>query len=475
MRQRLYGGIEAGGTKFVCVIGSGPDEIVESARIDVAGPAETIGAALAFFRRAVDAGVHLDAIGIGSFGPVELRDGHPRYGWITTTPKPGWSDTDLVGPVARELGLPVGFDTDVNAAALAEGRWGAARGLGSFIYLTMGTGIGGGAVAEGQLVHGLGHPEMGHLVVPRRPGDTFAGACPFHGDCFEGMASGPAVAARFGRRAETLDPADLAAATALVAFYLAAGVRSLVYALAPERVVVGGGLGTVPGLIEAARVELSAQLAGYPGHPEHDADAVPCPGGARWHGRAGRHAAPRGGCCRVEGVIRFDATPSAIETSTVLRLPETASRSLPSRGQVAVLGTINGTEFQTVLEPDGNAGHWMKVPDSLQEAADIRPGKTATLEIEVTKAWPEPDVPGDLATALASASEKVQDAWDDITPMARWEWVRWVNATRNPDTRERRVEVSISKLDHGKRRPCCFDLSSCTDPDLSRSGKLLES
>lgn len=272
MTHRQYGGIEAGGTKFVCVIGSGPDRIVETARIDVAGPAETIEATLAFFRRAVDAGVGLDAIGIGSFGPVELREGHPRYGWITSTPKPGWSNTDLVGPVARELGLPVGFDTDVNAAALAEGRWGAARGLRSFIYLTLGTGIGGGAVADGQLVHGLGHPEMGHVVVPRRPGDTFAGVCPFHGDCFEGMASGPAVAARFGHRAETLDGADLAAATRLVAFYLAAGVRSLVYALAPERVVVGGGLAAIPRLIEAARGELSAQLANYPGLSEHDGD-----------------------------------------------------------------------------------------------------------------------------------------------------------------------------------------------------------
>ncbi len=265
----MYGGIEAGGTKFVCVIGTDPDTIIETARIDVTGPAETIGAALAFFRRAVDAGTRLDAIGIGSFGPVELREGHPRYGWITTTPKPGWSGTDLVGPVASEFDLPVGFDTDVNAAALAEGRWGAARGLRSFVYLTLGTGIGGGAVVDGRLIHGLGHPEMGHLVVPRRPGDTFAGVCPFHGDCFEGMASGPAIAARFGRPAETLDGADRTAAAALVAFYLAAGVRSLVYALAPERIVVGGGLSAIPGLVEAARAELATQLADYPGLPEH--------------------------------------------------------------------------------------------------------------------------------------------------------------------------------------------------------------
>ena len=188
---------------------------------------------------------------------------------VTSTPKPGWSGTDLIGPVASEFGLPVGFDTDVNAAALAEGRWGAARGLESFIYITLGTGIGGGAVVEGRILHGLGHPEMGHVAVPRRPGDTFAGACPFHGDCFEGMASGPTIAARFGRPAETLEGADQAAAAALVAFYLAAGVRSLVYALAPERIVVGGGLSAIPGLFDAARSELARQLAGYPGLPEH--------------------------------------------------------------------------------------------------------------------------------------------------------------------------------------------------------------
>lgn len=178
---------------------------------------------------------------------------------------------------------------------------------------------------------------------------------------------------------------------------------------------------------------------------------------------------------RTAGVtIRFDATLSTIGTSTVLRLPETASAHLPSRGQVAVHGTINGAEFQTVLEPDGRSGHWMKVAHTLQQAAGIGAGDTATLDIGVTKDWPEPRVPQDLATALAAAPQKIQDLWTEITPMARWEWVRWVNATKNPDTRGRRVDVTISKMKHGMRRPCCFDLSACTDPDLSRSGRLLE-
>jgi fructokinase len=273
----LFGGLEAGGTKFVCVIGTGPDDVRATARIDVTTPAETLPAVVRFFREAVQGGVRLDAIGIGSFGPVELRAGHPRFGFITSTPKPGWSGTDVLGPIAEAFGLPVGFDTDVNGAALAEGRWGAARGLGSFVYLTLGTGIGGGAVADGRLVHGLGHPEMGHMAVPRRPGDDFPGRCPFHGDCFEGMANGPAIGDRFGRRAETLTGADQAEAAALAGWYLAAGIRSIVYALAPERIVVGGGLGSMAGVLEAARAELGAQLRGYPGLPEHLDDSFVLP------------------------------------------------------------------------------------------------------------------------------------------------------------------------------------------------------
>lgn len=170
--------------------------------------------------------------------------------------------------------------------------------------------------------------------------------------------------------------------------------------------------------------------------------------------------------------IRFDATLSAIDGSTILRLPEQASEKLPSRGQVAVRGTINGQEFQMVLEPDGDLGHWMRVDEALQQAAGVTAGDAATLEVEVAGYWPEPNVPQDLRAALAAAPQTIQDMWEDISPMARWEWVRWVNATRNPDTRRRRVEVTISKMQSGKRRPCCFNLASCTDPQLARSGKL---
>jgi Domain of unknown function (DUF1905)/Bacteriocin-protection, YdeI or OmpD-Associated len=172
--------------------------------------------------------------------------------------------------------------------------------------------------------------------------------------------------------------------------------------------------------------------------------------------------------------IRFDATLNRIDKRTILRLPEKASAKLPSRGQVAVQGTINGHEFQTVLEPDGYFGHWMGIDRKLQQTAALSAGDTVTLEIESLKDWPEPNVPQDLVTALAAAPQKIQDLWKGITPMARWEWVRWVNATQNPETRKRRVEVSISKMKSGKRRPCCFNLAACTDPNLSRSGRLIE-
>ena len=172
--------------------------------------------------------------------------------------------------------------------------------------------------------------------------------------------------------------------------------------------------------------------------------------------------------------IRFETTLYTIDEATVLRLPERASEKLPSRGQVAVLGTINGHGFQTVVEPDGMSGHWMRIDDEQQRAASVGAGDTATVEIEPLQDWPEPSVPRDLAKALAAAPKDIRDLWENITPMARWEWVRWVNATKNPDTRRRRVGVSISKMKSGKRRPCCFNLAACTDPDLAKNGRLID-
>lgn len=275
----MLGGIEAGGTTFVCVVGPSPDRIAREARFPTRDPAATIADAVAFFRGAAARGHVVDALGVASFGPLELRRDNPRYGSITTTPKPGWSGTDLAGPLREALGVPVGIDTDVTGAALGEGRLGAARGLRNFVYVTVGTGIGGGAVVGGAPVHGLPHPEMGHVSVTRLAGDDFPGVCPFHGDCLEGMASGPAMTARWGRPAQELAGAGLERAVAVEAHYLAAGLRNVVYALAPERIVLGGGVAGLPGLLPALRARLADALAGYPGLPEQAADDFVLPPG----------------------------------------------------------------------------------------------------------------------------------------------------------------------------------------------------
>ncbi len=171
--------------------------------------------------------------------------------------------------------------------------------------------------------------------------------------------------------------------------------------------------------------------------------------------------------------IRFEGEVLKIGRRTILRLPDDASAKLPSRGQVAVKGVLNRVAFQSVSEPDGRRGHWLRIDKKLRQALTLSEGKTVALEVEPTKDWPEPELPEDFQAALADATD-VSSLWKEITPMARWEWVRWINATKNPETRRRRVEVGISKLRSGKRRPCCFDLAACTDPDLSKNGKLAE-
>lgn len=185
--------------------------------------------------------------------------------------------------------------------------------------------------------------------------------------------------------------------------------------------------------------------------------------------KTSRRKADRGGKLS----LRFEATLQAVGRRTILRLPAASSKKLPSRGQVAVCGALNGHPFNTVIEPDGDFGHWMNVDVNLQEGAGVGPGDRTIVEVEPTKDWPEPSIPPDLRMALSSAPREIQELWSAITPMARWEWVRWVNATKDPITRKRRVEVSISKMHGGKRRPCCFNLASCTDPELSKSGKLV--
>jgi hypothetical protein len=167
--------------------------------------------------------------------------------------------------------------------------------------------------------------------------------------------------------------------------------------------------------------------------------------------------------------ISFESIVEKLESRLIIKLPSDASLKLPSRGQVAVSGSINGREFKTVIEPDGNKGHWISVNSKMGRLKD---GDKAAIQLEPVKDWPEPEVPADLKTALAN-DKQIVEMWQDITPMARWEWVRWVNSTTNADTRRRRVEVTIGKMHAGKRRPCCFNLAACTDPELSKNSKLL--
>lgn len=261
----LMGAIEAGGTKFVCAVGTSPQEIDEIVTIETRAPAETLAAASTFLREA--AGTRLASIGIGSFGPIELRADHPHYGEITSTPKPGWSDTDIGGYFSQSLGVPTVLDTDVNAAAIAEHETGAGHGLDSMVYLTVGTGIGGGVIADGKILHGASHPEIGHMYVPHHRDDDFEGTCPFHGLCLEGLASGPALAARFGARAEDLNDADRHAASELAAFYLATCAWNLISALDTEAVVIGGGVSQIDGFHDGVRRHLTDLSGGYRSRP----------------------------------------------------------------------------------------------------------------------------------------------------------------------------------------------------------------
>ena len=259
----LYGGIEAGGTKFVCVVGTGPDDIRARTRFPTTTPEETLSQAVDFFRPFA---AELAGIGVGSFGPVDLNPRSSTYGYITTTPKPGWQNTNVKGYLEEALHVPVAFETDVNAAAWGEHRWGAAQDVDTFVYITVGTGIGGGAMVNGQLVHGLLHPEMGHMRIPHdREADPFDGICPFHGDCLECLASGPAVAARWGQRGETLPPDH--PAWDLEARYLGLAVANLVCTLSPQRIILGGGVMHQRHLFPRIRQVVQDALAGYVNSP----------------------------------------------------------------------------------------------------------------------------------------------------------------------------------------------------------------
>lgn len=260
----MFGGIEAGGTKFICGVGTGPEDL-ETAQFPTTTPDATMPQVIKFFEKHASRG--LRAIGIGSFGPVDLQAGSETFGYITNTPKEAWKYFDLRGAVRKAFDMPVEFETDTNVAALAEARWGGARGLSDFVYMTFGTGVGGGAVANGKLIHGLVHLEMGHLRLPHDwQEDPFKGCCPFHGDCLEGLACGPAIKARWGKAGGELPPDH--PAWKLEAKYIALAVANLTFALSPRRFLLGGGVMQQPHLFQMVRQEFARVVNGYVRHPD---------------------------------------------------------------------------------------------------------------------------------------------------------------------------------------------------------------
>ena len=252
----LYGAVEIGGTKTLVATGTTATDLSEPFRIATTDPKTTLDAVV---RHLSD--VPIDAVGVASFGPIELRPGHPAFGRITNTPKAQWGNADVLGVITDSLDLPAGIDTDVNGAARGEGRWGAAVNLSDFVYVTIGTGIGGGAVAGGRTIGGLSHPELGHMTVEAHPEDDYPGRCPYHGNCLEGMTSGPALEDRYGPYASW---GEGTGALELAVYYVAQGLRNLVYILAPQRVIVGGGVARIEGFHTVLGSALVDQLAGYP-------------------------------------------------------------------------------------------------------------------------------------------------------------------------------------------------------------------
>jgi fructokinase len=259
---RVYGGIEAGGTKFVCMIAEGPQRVIREIRFPTAHPDETIRQAIAFFEPYVQRG-ELAAVGVASFGPLDLNPASPTYGFITTTPKPDWNQVDLCGRLRQALNLPIAFDTDVNAAAFGEHYWIVENQLlDPFAYMTVGTGIGVGVIANGRPVHGMVHSEIGHAPVPHDWNrDPFPGICPYHGDCLEGLASGVAIYKRWGQHGETLPVSH--PGWDLEAEYIALGITNLIYVFSPQKIVLGGGVPQHVGFLPAVRSKAQQILNGY--------------------------------------------------------------------------------------------------------------------------------------------------------------------------------------------------------------------
>lgn len=251
-----YGAVEMGGTKTDMSVGTSFADMTEPVRIPTDDPETTLAEIVRFF-----SAHDVSAVGVASFGPLQLDRARSKFGSMLFTPKPGWSSVAVLQRLSIGLGKPVIIDTDVNGAALSEGRWGAAQGMDHHVYMTVGTGVGAGIVVAGHVVRGANHPELGHIAVRRHSGDRHVGSCPYHGACLEGMAAGPALEERFGRW-ETWAGNDLV--LDLATYYLAQGVVGLVYTVGPERIVVGGGVSKIPGFHDRLRERVETELAGYP-------------------------------------------------------------------------------------------------------------------------------------------------------------------------------------------------------------------
>lgn len=257
----MLGGIEAGGTKFVCAVGDENGNITDQIQIPTTVPEETIPKVIAFFQK-----YPVKAIGIGSFGPVDVNQDSPTYGYITTTPKPGWRNYPFVQTIKDALSVPVGFNTDVNAAALGEATLGAAKGLDSCLYITVGTGIGAGAIVQGKLLQGQSHPEMGHILVRRHPDDQYQGKCPYHHDCLEGLAAGPAIEERWGEKGTQL--ASRMEVWEMEGYYLAQALMQYILILSPKKIILGGGVMHQKQVFSHVQKYLQEFLNGYVSLPE---------------------------------------------------------------------------------------------------------------------------------------------------------------------------------------------------------------
>ncbi len=267
---KFFGGIEGGGTKFICVVGRGPDEIAEETRFPTTTPQETLERVCRFFRPYVKQG-QLVSLGLGSFGPVDVDPESPTFGYITTTPKPNWANTDILGKLKQELGVPIAIDMDVAASALGEYRWGASQGFDPSLYVTVGTGIGGSYILNGKPLRGLVSLEMGHVYIPHDASlDPFPGSCPYHGDCFEGLANGPAITKRFNRPAEAL--AETHPFWDIEAGYIAAALANYIFTFPPRKIVLGGGVMHRIHLYDRIRRKLHVLLSGYLNHPSLTGD-----------------------------------------------------------------------------------------------------------------------------------------------------------------------------------------------------------